>query len=302
MLNQILFDASLRASGPTIYNKLVSKILAVIKKVIIAFYDPTVTYNYLDYPFKIPLSHDLPFPTKNFPTYNKNLTVIAKLVSEKYPSSTVIDVGANIGDSVANIRQGNKLPVLAVEGNKKFLSLLKINTFQFEEITIAPFFIGEEGSRATPTNYLGSSYLSLSEEGESLQSLDAVIDTYPYFKNTKLLKTDTDGFDTKVIRSSTRLLDEQRPVLFFEYDPYFLAKQGEVGLEIFAFLNHYGYESVILFDNIGRLVSRLSLTNDMNTLRYLDRYFNQHSEHFLDICAVTSQDNDIADKIVTAYF
>jgi FkbM family methyltransferase len=297
MFAQLLFNINLKTNK----YKILNKVVLILKKIRLTLGDPAVKYTYLGFKFLFPLSHDLPFHSLNFPTYNKNLALIGKYVSEKYKDSSIIDVGANIGDSVANLRQESRLPILAVEGNKKFLSFLIENIKQFRETVIAPFFVDEKKGKATLVNYNDSAYILSSNGGESVVTMNFLLEEYPLFKKTKLLKIDTDGFDTKIIRSSVDLLDSQHPAIFFEYDPYFLLKQAEDGIEIFSFLINHGYESIILFDNIGRLVCSLSLSNDLHTIKYLDAYFNQKSERFLDICVLTLEDDDIAKKIIDYY-
>ena len=69
-------------------------------------YDPLVTSDIAGYSLTIPFSHRLPFILKKQPYYSSNLARISKYVKTKYSDLTMIDVGANIGDSVAIIKIG----------------------------------------------------------------------------------------------------------------------------------------------------------------------------------------------------
>ena len=51
-------------------------------------------------------SHQLPFYQKEFPKYDKQLSLICKYIAQcKGRGLNIIDVGANIGDTVVNIGQ-----------------------------------------------------------------------------------------------------------------------------------------------------------------------------------------------------
>jgi hypothetical protein len=83
------------------------------------------------------LSHDLAFNIKNYPTYNKNLGLVAEILSKKYLSLNIIDVGANVGDSVVIIQDKINANFLCIEGNPKFIPLLKENQKNLKNIQIS---------------------------------------------------------------------------------------------------------------------------------------------------------------------
>jgi hypothetical protein len=42
----------------------------------------------------------------------------------------------------------------------------------------------------------------------------------PILVNSKMLKIDTDGFDTLILKSAVDFLKRAKPIIFFEYDPF----------------------------------------------------------------------------------
>lgn len=54
---------------------------------------------------------------------------------------------------------------------------------------------------------------------------------------SKFLKTDTDGFDGKLLRGGIDFLGQSSPVIFFEYDPDLLAVQGDSWHDLLKYVN-----------------------------------------------------------------
>jgi len=297
MLAQIVFDLLLSSKG----KKLKYKFLILLRKLLLSFNDPIVNFQYKQFILKIPFSHDLPFNMKMFPTYNQNLGKITKIIHEKYHLLQVIDVGANIGDSVAIMQsEVTPLPILCVEGNPKFLKLLEVNAKQFKDTEIEASFVGEKSVKVNPQNNLGTAFLEESADGIMVHTMQEVIEKHPKFATAKLLKIDTDGFDNIIIRASKEFLANSKPVIFFEYDPYYLAKQNEKGIDIFVFLEDLNYASAIVFDNFGFYLSTVSLTNK-NLLLDLHNYFNRNGSMYMDLVIVHKTDEDLVKEIEESY-
>jgi hypothetical protein len=111
----------------------------------------------------------------------------------------------------------------------------------------------------------------------------------------RLVKCDTDGFDVRILRGARGLL-ATGPVLFFEYDPDTCADDD--GLSFFEWLGEVGYERLLLWDNLGRLL--LSTTpRDAALLADVDGYYRGNPESYLDIAAYAAHDADLADALAT---
>ncbi len=299
MLAQIILNNLLLAS--TKNRSLFYKLLFLCRKFILLFGDVNVVFKYHQFSLQIPFSHDLPLNMKMFPTYNVNLGKIVKIVHEKYSDLKVIDVGANIGDSLAVMHHEAAVPTLCIEGNPIFLKLLEQNIKQFKNIEIEASFVGEKSIKVNPQNNLGTAFLKESSDGIIVHTMQEVISKHPNFADAKLLKIDTDGFDNIIIRASKELLLKAKPVIFFEYDPYYLAKQNEIGTDIFDFLEDLNYSSIIVFDNFGFYLTTFSLTNK-NLLKDLHKYFDRNGNIYMDICVLHSDDNNLIKTIQTSEY
>ncbi|HAZ47443.1 MAG TPA: hypothetical protein DDW76_13245 [Cyanobacteria bacterium UBA11369] len=73
------------------------------------------------YQIILPSDHLLDAYQSTWLRYDKALGYIAHAIFEKYPKSSAIDIGANVGDSAALIRQYSDIPVLCIEGNPNFI-------------------------------------------------------------------------------------------------------------------------------------------------------------------------------------
>ena len=298
MFAQIIFDNLLHAS--TKNRSLKHKILILCRKFILLFGDVNVDFKYQEFSLKIPFSHDLPLNMKMFPTYNVNLGKVTKIVHQKYSDLKIIDVGANIGDSVAVMHHEAVVPTLCIEGNPKFLKLLEENVKQFNNTEIEASFVGEKSVKVNPQNNLGTAFLEESSDGITVHTMQEVIAKHPKFANAKLLKIDTDGFDNIIIRASKELLSNAKPVIFFEYDPFYLSKQNEKGLDIFDFLEELNYTSAIVFDNFGFYLTTVPLTNK-RLLLDLHTYFNRNGSIYMDLVITHKTDEDLVLKFETLY-
>ncbi|MBD2129906.1 hypothetical protein NDI39_22750 [Microcoleus sp. ZQ-A2] len=96
---------------------------------------PLISYKIAGFNLLLPFSHQLPFILKTYPLYSSNLARLAKYVKEKYEHLKFIDIGANIGDSIALLRKEAVFPILCIEGDEQFLSALEKNaTFFFRSL------------------------------------------------------------------------------------------------------------------------------------------------------------------------
>lgn len=288
-MSQLIFNLLLSANPRSLYYKF---LLKSRNWWLLLFPNKTILYTYGNYNLEFPFSHDYPLNKKIIPQYSENLGVVAKAIKEKYSACKAIDVGANIGDSAAIINNYCNMPILCIEGNPKFYTLLEKNTAQMPDISIEKCFVGDTNETVSTINYGGTARLEKSTSGAEVKTFEQILDKHVDFKSTKLLKIDTDGFDNKIIRAAEHLLLSSNPIVFFEYDPFFLQKQNETPHDIFTFLLKMNYANMLLFDNLGRLLCEIN-TSNMDLLKDLSAYYNQNGQSYLDICAFHSSDEDL---------
>lgn len=265
--------------------------------------DPLIRFNLDGVPLLLPLSHDLPRYRSHYPEYSENLGRIAAAVFSKYPNRSFVDIGANVGDSAAIVRRyAGDLPILAIEGNLRFLSVLEQNASQLGELEIEPSFLDRENAARSIqiVTGRGSAHLQPVKNGrvQNLISLKEALDRHPRFADPALVKIDTDGMDIDILLGAKDVLGEVMPALFFEFDPKNRA-DGSVSLSSFVGTMHdLGYRHCIVYDNYGSLM-RTCVTSQIHEFRTLEQYLKRESTPiYCDMCLLSEADDDVLNSIL----
>ncbi|MEW5859432.1 MAG: FkbM family methyltransferase [Cyanobacteriota bacterium] len=303
-LSQFLYHQLLNASLNTNFFKFKTRLFKNIFNKNLPFKEPLIQYNIAGFPLLVPISHQLPLILKLCPHYSSNLARMAKYVKQKYQDLKFIDIGANIGDSIAILRKEAEFPILCIEGDNQFLSVLEKNSALFSEIYIAKTYLGEFNKtiRGNILKEGGTAHLQEQEDyGEKpiieVKKLSEVLKEYPLFSTSKMIKIDTDGFDGKILRGATDFLKSEKPVIFFEYDPFLLAEQGDDGISIFKDLREYSYQNMLIYDNFGDLIISMDVDNT-RLLQEIHLYFSGRWGHrYCDICIFPTEDSDLFETV-----
>jgi len=302
MIAQFISDSLIKYRKANLLNKIIEKGLLLLRKFYLSIDENAlITYNLLGLKIKLTLKHDFPFNRKLFPEYDMNIGRIPGYLLKKYPNMQAIDIGANVGDTSIIIRHFAEIPIICIEPDNSYFNLLEKNTSVLPDIVYENCFIGESESEDLQfVNYTGSGRLIINNEPSIkiiFNTLIEIIGRHPNYNNVKYLKIDTDGFDSKIIRSNINFLEKYKPVIFFEHDPYLLGLVGDDGISVFNVLRNLGYEKVLIYDNLGIYLISLSL-QQTNCIEELNLYFySPKSDTYMDICVFHSEDSDVADKI-----
>ena len=94
---------------------------------------------------------------------------------------------------------------------------------------------------------------------------------YPDFRDPRLVKSDTDGYDVVLVPALASAFAASRPVLFFEYDLGLSRAAGNDPGLVWPALAALGYETVSVWDNLGapigsRTVAELATQPDVGVL------------------------------------
>jgi FkbM family methyltransferase len=238
--------------------------------------------------------HHLRDALQVYPSYALNIARIAKHLTAFYPDLCVIDIGANIGDTVAVIRSAVDIPIICIEGDETYYDYLVKNAVQFLNVTTHKCFLGDieqtlAGDFVTKT---GTLYIT-PEGGKAIQlvTLDRFLQSTPTSGRLKLLKIDTDGYDAKIIRGGSQYIREFKPVIFFEYDRPTQENAREKGLDVLEALQAYGYDLILFYDNVGRYVCSSNL-NNAEFLKEMHAYISKRRGliTYYDICVFHGSD------------
>jgi FkbM family methyltransferase len=241
-----------------------------------------------------------------YPDFNSNLGRLAAAMATKYPGMTVLDIGANVGDTISIIKTAVDIPVIGIEGDPVTFGYLKKNVGQFKQVSIVNTFLGErkEQVKAALTKSGWNTTLIPAETGGetvSLSTVDEVLSEDRFNDRViKLLKTDIEGFDTIVLRGAYGTIKNFQPVIFFEYNRDNMLAIQEEGLSTILSFSAYGYDRIAFFDHRGRLllVTSLSNTTEITNLHNYITGGNNLLGH-LDVCIFHQQDESVAAAFLT---
>lgn len=239
------------------------------------------------------------------PGANSQLGRLSVCVATKYPTLSVLDVGANVGDTIAIIKSAIELPVIGIEGDDFAFEFLKRNTMSLKNVTLIKTFLGEKiESKKVSMEKSGwnTTLIPNEDNGETihLKTLDEVLaEEHLQNKTLKLLKIDCEGFDTIILRGSAKLIREKRPVIYFEYNRTNMDAIGEDGLSTLLTLSAVGYRNVIFFDNKGRFIMNAPIDQE-GIITDLHRYAQADNSciAYYDICLFHEDDTDLAQQFI----
>lgn len=237
------------------------------------------------------------------PTYSRNLPRIVSYMSQMYTDFKVIDIGANIGDTVALIYSETKkqFSIVCIEGDENYFQLLKKNVQQFEHVNIYKYLLAENDETKTGAleTLLGSGEINESATGnlETL-SLDSFLKKYPEHIEARVLKIDTDGYDIKILYGAKKFLSEKKPVIFFEFDRRMIEEKNDNGLSALRYLRDIGYQTIFFYDHKGRLLLTTTLEQE-GIIEDLYRYtYNKLGAFpYYDLCIFHGNDQKLAYEI-----
>lgn len=304
-LAQNVSDASL-SSSPKLLSKIATKIFGKCRRLLVHFGDPLIRYDLDGSHIELPLSHELPIHRKSFPSYSSNVARIALHVVEKYKNLTFLDIGANVGDTVAILRGQAHFPILCIEGDHSFLPLLKSNIEKAacRDVFIEPSFVGVSTRQisAKIQSLGGTSHLvedTHAKQSVELRTLEDILKSHPKFAQSKMLKIDTDGLDCAILSSELNFLSKVKPVVFFEYAPFYFQKQKnhEDGFSVFSGLRDAGYKTALIYENNGDYLLSVELSNQSLLEDVHQFYSGRGSSRYCDIAVFHEEDSDLAKKI-----
>jgi FkbM family methyltransferase len=241
-----------------------------------------------------------------YPDLNAQYGRLANIVASHYPGMTLIDAGANVGDTVAVVKTEADIPVIAIEGDEISYRYLEKNSQQFSNVSLIKTFLGDR-SQELKTNIESSGWNATiipATDGEKrvvLKTLDEVIIGGGFNdREIKLLKVDVEGFDTIVLRGARQMIANHQPVLFFEYNRQNMLAIKEEGLLTLLSFCDLGYNKIAFFDHKGTLMLATSIKNT-EVVTYLHEYASSQKNliGYYDICMFHENDDRLAEEYLS---
>ena len=116
---------------------------------------------------------------------------------------------------------------------------------------------------------------------------------HPEFVNLRLVKSDTDGFDTELVPAVAREWNDAAPVIFFEFDPGLTRSvAGTDPSVVWSRLADLGYSRLAIWDNIGDRLGQLSVDEAPRAALDLEHRPVHWGYDFWDVAACRQTDVD----------
>ena len=278
------------------------------KRILLTSFGVKRTYQINNYSIQIDFNHRLPDYQSANPFFDRFLPHLVKYLPD---NTLVIDVGANVGDTLVGMLGNNAwLEYLCIEASDDFFSDLKKNVDSLKaqngelRISIVNEFVGRDVTDVGLDGQGGTKHAVVGGGNIKSKTMISILsDSAVEHSRLSLLKTDVDGFDWDVIRSSYEVL-KHNPYVYFEC--YFdNLEQLESYRELFSEMVAIGYSKFAFFDNFGQFIlSTDDLTEVSELLDYVKRQ-NFHNStrtyHYYDVLAYPNDKSVEADLIIAEY-
>ena len=258
---------------------------------------------------------DLTFPSYNpliityrsQPAFASEISRLTLAVTRKYPDAVFVDVGANVGDTVARVKSVADIPVVSIEGDDVSFGFLSRNVRQFSNVTVINQFLGEkDGEIAASLDKKGWNTTIIpsaaSDQRIPITTLDHVLQAQGMLDKTlKILKVDTEGFDTIILRGSQEMIRAKKPVIYLEFNWDNMNAIGENGLDTIFSLKEEGYRKILFFDDRGKFILSAGM-EDKRLIESLSAYADGKTGliYYYNLCLVHAEDEDVATQIEAA--
>jgi FkbM family methyltransferase len=270
-------------------------------------------YRYRNFSIRLPADHLLPFYQSMYGTYDRFLPHLVRYLE---PTATIIDVGANCGDTLAGMYDANdRLSYICVEPDEVFFRYLSENALRMRNsnsgasIRLYKALVGKCVGQATLQGNGGTKHaVKIVESTPGAKSIVSVtLDSLVLpiqSGGVQLLKSDVDGYDYDVLDSAEQLIAEHVPILFFEC--HFGNSHQKSGYQAtIKGLQRRGYREWTIFDNYGDVVLR---TREIEPLFQLFDYIDRQNAglttrtiHYVDVMTSTERHEALLTTAVSDY-
>jgi len=203
----------------------------------------------------LPPEHLLSIYNYLYPKYDK---FISKLVMNTKKNESVIDIGANVGDTLIRLINGNaNLNYYCIEADDYYFNYLKKNKDLLDKnlqdkIVLIKELVGDDLVGNLSSTKGGSATLIKANTGLKSKTLDEIIIDNK-IENIDLIKIDIDGYDYNALFSGMNYIKKNKPNLFFECAT--LYKESFRGyVSIIEELFKVGYKNWTILDNYGSII------------------------------------------------
>lgn len=261
-LPTIIYTRFLNSSG------LVHHFWSTVRKLTIRlFKDPYCLLTIHGRTLQIPLSHSLPIYLQHHPYYDSLPSRLGSYMRAQCGHLYCVDVGANIGDTLAAFFQPDleNDRYLAIEPHPLFYNYLYANWGGHNNVKLIKCLCSSSNTIGAHQilEKKGTASFSKTDRGIKLESktLDEIVTSIRDYAGINVLKIDTDGHDFEVIAGAKEFIATCRPAVLFECEASSDGSYVETCLDILNFFQSLGYSEFLLYDNFGYFMGKFSLVD-----------------------------------------
>jgi FkbM family methyltransferase len=224
---------------------------------------------------------------------------VAKIIAETESPArfSIIDVGANVGDSTLQVLNVVDVDVVCVEGDPYWLPFLQTNTARDPRVHLVHAML-LPSSQYRPQQFTairanGTTRFVPGDgaEADSITTAESLRTSLPELATMRLIKSDTDGFDVRLLPDLARAYADTLPVLFFEFDPPMARETGDPKPEgIWRELITLGYGRCVVWDNFGSLLGSWATTELPAVAIVFEQASEERRYHYWDVVAIHEND------------
>ena len=241
----------------------------ILKRLNRCFHQPKRHYEIDGFVLDMGKNHLLSDYQEDCPMFSRFIPYLGELAEEiRGEHGVIVDLGANVGDTVAALIKHTNAAVLCIEPTDEYYHLLNKNLFVMnaeERIRTIQAFISNKKKN----------YQSIVSRGGTAVQQESSQSTIPTFSlpevfvqcdialdQIALIKTSTSGNDAGAVLSLGDSLREMKPVFYIETDMSMtvdravLDSQLDAYLQMDDYLAAHDYEVCFIFDNFGNLLCK----------------------------------------------
>ena len=256
--------------------------------------------------------HALPNYQKSFQMYDRFVPFLGGMADEVGKDKWILDIGSNVGDTVAAIIKHTHNNVICVEPTEKFYKLCCENINGLgepfsERIKVVNAYISNDPYEKFISKVNAGTAVKIKSENHE----EAITLTVPELINQfglkpndiSLIKVDTDGFDSDCIVSCGHILHDTSILLYWENE-IDEKEHYEKYCNMMHYLEANEYYLFYIFDNYGNYLLKTDLTGMRSINDYLERIrcgFSARSFYYVDVLSCKIEHQNLCDRVINTY-
>ena len=242
-------------------------LLELIRRSMVLMGDPAYRIKIRGIELVLPFSHKLPFYVADYPFYDHLPVRLSAYLREEDGYLSMVDVGANVGDTILACHERDDDFFLAIEANPEFVLYLKRNSSRIKNFKLVQAVCSKEDrgmERVKVQAKNGTASIATGANGNLIIpkiTLDSILDKDDSDQQCNFLKIDTDGSDFDVIVGAARFIREVKPVILMECDKFDNKNYIQGYSTVMNIFVEAGYSYVLAYDNYGYLLDIFPVKN-----------------------------------------